>query len=123
MKLSHLLTPLEDKDEYVIDDFDSSKGWHWKDVDHLLDMGFTMDGETRLKLDDKKEYDETLNVEIFKQKSTNHYIMLINGRRHVFNNFVDMINFIEDKQIEAEHPDKVASATQKDKLKQDIKPI
>jgi len=49
--------------------------------------------------------------------------MLINGRRHVFNNFVDMINFIEDKQIEAEHPDKVASATQKDKLKQDIKPI
>jgi hypothetical protein len=98
-KISNLINPSNDKDEYIVDDFDKPDGWHWKEVDHLIEMGFEISGDTRLKLSDKKEYEETLNVEIYKQKSTNNYIMILNGRKHVFNSFIKMINFIESKKL------------------------
>lgn len=98
-KISNVFDPNEEKDEYVVDDFDNPDGWHWKEVEHLIEMGFEIAGDTRLKLSDKKEYDETLNVEIYKQKSTNDYTMILNGRKHVFGSFVKMINFIETKKI------------------------
>ena len=58
------------KNEHSTEDFDNPKGWHWKEMDHLLEMGFVYEGDTRLKLSDKKNIDETLNVEIYKEKST-----------------------------------------------------
>ena len=70
-KISNVFDPNEEKDEYVVDDFDNPDGWHWKEVEHLIEMGFEIAGDTRLKLSDKKEYDETLDVEIYKQLSPN----------------------------------------------------
>ena len=57
IKLKDFLTS-EEENEYIIDDFDNPDGWHWKQVDHIIDMGFKMAGNTRLKLDDKKHYDD-----------------------------------------------------------------
>jgi hypothetical protein len=99
-KLKNFINPNSERDEIDITDFDNTDGWHWKDVDHLIDMGFQMSGDTRLKLSDKQDFDENLNVEIYKQKSTGDYFMILNGRKHVFNVFVDLINFIDDKKID-----------------------
>jgi hypothetical protein len=99
-KLKNFINPNSERDEFDITDFDNTDGWHWKDVDHLIDMGFQMSGDTRLKLSDKQDFDENLNVEIYKQKSTGDYFMILNGRKHVFNVFVDLINFIDDKKID-----------------------
>ena len=94
-KLKDLLMG-EEKNEYIIDDFDNPNGWHWKQVDHLIDMGFKMTGNTRLTLDDKKHYDDVLNVEIYKQNPSGDYVMILNGRKYVFKSFVNMINKIDD---------------------------
>ena len=54
-KLKNFINPNSERDEFDITDFDNTDGWHWKDVDHLIDMGFEMSGDTRLKLSDKQE--------------------------------------------------------------------
>lgn len=84
------------KNEHSTEDFDNPKGWHWKEMDHLLEMGFVYEGDTRLKLSDKKNIDETLNVEIYKEKSTGDYIMNLNNRKHVFNKFNKMLDKIDE---------------------------
>ena len=92
-------------DEFSTEDFDNPNGWHWKEMDHLLEMGFVYDGETRLTLSDKKDIDETLNVEVYKQKSTGDYVMIVNGRKHFFKSFTLMIAKIEDLgKVEDSHP-------------------
>jgi hypothetical protein len=94
------------QDEFSTEDFDNPKGWHWKEMDHLLEMGFSYEGDTRLKLCDKKNIDDTLNVEVYKKKSTNDYVMEMNGRKHVFNSFVTMLNKIEELgSIENDSPE------------------
>lgn len=96
----NFLNPNDNSNEFEITDFDNLDGWHWKQVDHLIDMGFKIEGDTRLNLTDKEGVDETLNVEIYKQKSTKDYIMILNNRKHVFKTFNDLLHFIEDKKLD-----------------------
>ena len=96
IKLKNYVDSGTQKDEFDVDDFDNPDGWNWKEVDHLLEMGFNYEGNTRFKLCDKKEYDETLNVEIYKEKSSGAYIMILNGRKHVFSNFSSMLAMIDE---------------------------
>lgn len=87
-------------DEFDVTDFDVSNGWHWKDVDHLIDMGFAIEGDSRLKLTDKTDFNATLNVEIYKKRSTGKYVMILNGRIHYFHSFNDLLNFIDEKKAD-----------------------
>ncbi len=96
IKLKNLINSSQNTDEYQVDDFDNIEGWNWKEVDHLIEMGFQMIGDTRLKLSDKKSFDDILNVEIFKEKSTGNYVMILNDRKHVFKSFVNMMHKIEE---------------------------
>jgi hypothetical protein len=84
------------EDEHSTEDFENPKGWHWKELDHLIEMGFMYEGSTRLKLSDKKNIDDTLNVEIHKKKSTGDYVMELNGRKHTFKSMSDMLKHIEE---------------------------
>jgi hypothetical protein len=86
------------KDEHTTEDFDVKDGWDWKEMAHLNEMGFMYEGDTRLKLCDKKNIDDTLNVEIYKMKEgplKNSYIMDMNGRKHVYRTFNAMLEMIE----------------------------
>lgn len=89
----------ENSNEFETTNFDNPNGWNWKHVDHLIEMGFQLEGDTRFKLVDKKDFDETLNVEIYKEKTSKNYMMIVNGRKHVFNTFDKLIDFIDEKQI------------------------
>jgi hypothetical protein len=84
------------EDEHSTENFDNPKAWHWKEMDHLIEMGFTYEGNTRLKLCDKKNIDDTLNVDVYKKKSTGDYVMELNNRKHVFKNFAAMLEYIEE---------------------------
>lgn len=102
IKLKNFLNPKKEEklDEYNITDFDINDGWHWKEVDHLLEMGFEFEGDYRLKMVDKNNMDgNTLIVEIYKQKSTGDYVMNMNERKYKFKSFKEMLNFIETKDI------------------------
>lgn len=99
INLKNFINPMNKSgvDEYGVTDFDNPGGWNWKDVDHLLEMGFKIEGETRLKLTDNGDFNNTLNVEIYKQKSTKDYIMILNERKHVFRGITELLNFIDSQ--------------------------
>lgn len=102
IKLKNFLNPKEENsiNEYNTTDFDIKEGWHWKEVHHLVEMGFELEGDYRLKLNEKSDVNEnTLNVEIYKQKSNGDYVMELNERKYKFKSFKEMINFIETKEI------------------------
>lgn len=100
IKLKDFLNPKGKTDEYEVTNFDIKNGWNWKDVDHLMEMGFELAGDTRLKLSDKKEFDETLNAEIYKEKSSGDYILMVNERKHHFKSFTSMLNYIDKYPID-----------------------
>jgi hypothetical protein len=99
IKLSNFLNPHKDLDEHKVN-FDNPGSWQWKDAMHLVDMGFECyEHASRFKLTEKNA-DATLNVEIYKKKSTGEYIMELNGRKHTFRTFDEMINFIDTRNQE-----------------------
>lgn len=102
IKLKNFLNPKQEEtiDEYNTTDFDIKDGWNWKEVYHLIEMGFELEGDYRLKLIEKNNtHDQTLSVEIYKQKSNSDYVMNLNERKYKFKSFKEMISFIETKEI------------------------
>ncbi len=85
---------------YNINDIDNPNGWNWKEIDWLAGMGFEPEGETQLvytnkntnSLDFKKE---PIKYTIYKNKQG--YWLLVNNRKHVFRNFIEMMNFIDSR--------------------------
>ena len=99
IKLSNFLNPNKESDVHVVD-FDNPDSWKWKDAMHLVDMGFECyEDASRFKLTEKKA-DTTLNVEIYKKKSTKDYVMEVNGRKHLFKTFESLVDFIDTRNQE-----------------------
>ncbi len=86
----------DSKGKYKIDSFDDPNGWSFREVEHLYEMGFTMDDDytfsTKVEKIDITDGDDTVNVDVYK---TNDGYVLQTTRKYIFKTFDKMMNFLE----------------------------
>lgn len=93
--LKSFITKESGEKEYKLNDIDHPNGWDWKEIDMLIGMGFEPEGDARMVL--KVRNNGGMDDITFKiYKTDDDYVLLINGRKHLFKTFNDMLNKIDE---------------------------
>jgi len=105
-KSFHVENNLKDNssNKYRIDNFDEKNGWAFNEIEHLSEMGFSLEDDYTFTINiDKFDFSsddndvDTIKIEIY--KNDDGYVLSSN-RKYVFNKFDEMINFIENSKID-----------------------
>lgn len=95
IKLKNFLHGAHNENEYDLENEENDpKGWPYNDVEFLYNMGFDRTGNSRMQLKLEIRNRETSICEVYKNELG--YILEINGRKHVFKDFKQMMRQIDE---------------------------
>ena len=104
MNLTHILKNKPDEDNndlYELYDIDNPDGWNFSEINLLYEMGFTIESRhhmmCELEVPSVYEENEDEKHELKVYKSSEGYILEA-GRKYVFEDFQQFINFIDNQQ-------------------------